>query len=79
MIDYDSKEDKINSINIIDFGFSVFDQENQRSNKLCGTPNYMAPEMFDESNFDLFKADVWAMGVVFYKVFSGNYPFKHQR
>jgi serine/threonine protein kinase len=37
----------------------------------------MAPEMFEESNFDLFKADVWAMGVVFYKVFSGNYPFKH--
>lgn len=39
-----------------------------------GTLRYMAPEMLSGSAYDL-KVDMWALGVLTYKLFYGNFPF----
>ena len=41
----------------------------------CGTAIYMAPEVFDNTNYDGIKADMWSMGVVLYSMCAGQYPF----
>lgn len=46
---------------------------------MCGTPNYMAPEIFENETNNLFICDIWALGVVFYKLCTGLYPFKHRK
>eukprot|EP00955_Chlamydomonas_euryale_P018163 193329-Chlamydomonas_euryale.AAC.1 len=45
---------------------------NQRLTKQMGTPLFMAPEVFT-GNFS-YKADIWAVGVSLYWLFSGQYP-----
>jgi serine/threonine protein kinase len=38
--------------------------------------NYtMAPEVMRMGSYD-FKADIWSIGVVFYQLLFGDYPFK---
>lgn len=42
----------------------------------CGTPNYMCPEIWNKKKmYNPKKADVWALGVVVYKLASGKFPF----
>jgi len=40
----------------------------------CGTPMYMAPEMFTHKGYDV-KIDVWAVGVILYSLLCGFPPF----
>ena len=42
---------------------------------ICGSPSYMAPEMFQNSGYDGPSVDVWACGVVLYAMLIGNFPF----
>jgi len=41
----------------------------------CGTPTYMAPELINKDEYDGFKSDVWACGVVLYAMLNGYFPF----
>ena len=44
--------------------------------KLCGKENYVAPEVIAGSQpFDPFKADVWALGIILFILFTGRPPF----
>lgn len=58
----------IRNIQLIDYGFSVINKNAADVNQMCGTPNYMAPEIFKDKNIDLVKCDIWSLGVVFYKI-----------
>lgn len=63
-------------IKIIDFGFSTCMPAHKKTKVLCGTPNYMAPEILAHVEFAGEAADVWALGVVLFYLLTGNYPFK---
>lgn len=59
-----------------DFGFAKMGSEYGRS--ILGTPMTMAPEiLFHESGTTIYnsKADLWSVGVVFYQLLFGRWPF----
>lgn len=67
-------------LKMADFGFaSVFDHANVDGAVMyteCGTPAYMAPEMFGARGYDARKTDIWACGVVLFTMFAGFPPFQ---
>lgn len=62
-------------IKIADFGFAKHITEATMAQTPCGTPLYMAPEIFQMKEYDE-KADVWSLGCVFYEMLVGFTPFK---
>lgn len=65
-----------NNIKICDFGVSKRITKNDTMTEQCGTPAYMAPELFKEGGYHGFGADLWSAGVVLYAMLSGTVPFK---
>ncbi|KAI0658115.1 Pkinase-domain-containing protein [Cubamyces menziesii] len=63
-------------IMIADFGLSrVLDDEKfHMLTEICGTPGYMAPEIFKKTGHGK-PVDVWAMGVITYFLLCGYTPF----
>ena len=62
-------------IKIADFGFSKFlDSKSQRSETMCGTPLYMAPQLVEDIKYT-YKADIWSLGVIFFELLTGSHPF----
>eukprot|EP00300_Choanocystis_sp_HF-7_P023789 c2501_g1_i1.p1 GENE.c2501_g1_i1~~c2501_g1_i1.p1 ORF type:complete len:484 (+),score=125.76 c2501_g1_i1:35-1453(+) len=69
-------------IKITDFGMAVLDQDTESANLLdtiCGTPNYVAPEVLAGQGYDGKKADVWSLGCVLFVMMVGELPFDGQR
>ena len=65
------------SIRIADFGVSKLVPEgtNKISIEMIGTPAYSAPEIFGDSTYDPFAADVWSLGVTLYYILFDRLPF----
>jgi len=60
-------------LKLADFGISkIMSDEMLTTN--CGTPVYMAPEIWAGNSYDN-KVDVWSIGVVMYYLLSGTHPF----
>ncbi|ESO12346.1 hypothetical protein HELRODRAFT_62768, partial [Helobdella robusta] len=67
--------DKEFSIKIADFGLAVqLDDLNEKHYTMCGTPNYISPEVALKSAHGL-EADVWSLGCLFYTMLVGTPPF----
>ncbi|KAF4669839.1 hypothetical protein FOL46_001172 [Perkinsus olseni] len=63
-------------IKIIDFGFSTSVPEGQNVKIFCGTPSYMCPQLVRGGEYNGFKADMWALGVIVYLLLLGSFPFR---
>lgn len=64
-------------VKVVDFGISkvLSAKELTVQSSFVGTPQYMAPEQLrGESSID-HRADIWAMGVILYRLLSRRYPF----
>ena len=60
-----------------DFGLATtlnFDGERKRS--LCGTPNYIAPEILDGKTGHSYEVDIWSIGIIIYILLIGKPPFE---
>ena len=69
--------DRGDDIKIGDFGLACkvqFDGERKRT--LCGTPNYIAPEVLEGKNGHSYEVDLWSIGVVMYTCLVGKPPFE---
>ena len=63
-------------IKISDFGLSkILDRPNDKTFTLCGTPQYISPEILDTEGYDK-TVDWWSLGIFFYEMLTGSLPFK---
>ena len=61
-------------VKIIDFGFCKKLSLGQQTQTLCGTPEYLAPELLHEADYGT-AVDWWALGCVMYEMMTGRLPF----
>jgi len=66
-------------LKLADFGFSSIARSAEKMYTECGTPGYMAPEVFGGKGgdgYDGFAADIWACGVILFIMLAGFPPFQ---
>ena len=62
---------------VIDFGISGFANGNQREKIKAGTTSFLPPEMASGEEYSSNrKLDIWALGVILYRMIEGIYPFE---
>jgi protein kinase X len=62
------------NLRLIDFGFAKVIPEGGRTWTLCGTPEYLAPEIILSKGHGK-SADWWALGILIYEMIFGYPPF----
>lgn len=63
-------------LKLADFGLATrVDFEGERKMTVCGTPNYIAPEVLQKKGHS-FEADIWAVGCIMYALLVGRPPFE---
>lgn len=60
---------------LADFGFSTQFSKEEKGEDFCGTPEFMAPEMYNFIPYDT-NVDIWSLGISFYKLLTNELPFK---
>ena len=65
-------------LKIGDFGLAArVTHANPRKKTVCGTPNYIAPEVIDGlKKGHSYEVDIWAIGVIMYTLLIGKPPFQ---
>lgn len=64
-------------IKLGDFGLATkVTYEGEKKWTICGTPNYIAPEVLSSKNGHSYEVDVWSIGVIIYTLLFGRPPFE---
>lgn len=61
-----------------DFGLATeLNEPNERKKTMCGTPNYIAPEILtsNDKRAYSYEVDIWAIGVITYTMLIGKAPY----
>jgi protein kinase A len=66
--------DRNGHLKVIDFGFAKKLHKNEWTYTLCGTPDYLAPEVLKGTGHS-FGVDYWSLGVLIYEMIFGCPPF----
>jgi serine/threonine-protein kinase len=73
------RSDGAELVKVLDFGISKLRREGDESltaeGQVLGTPRYMSPEQFGGASEADARADVWAIGLVLYKLIAGRLPY----
>ena len=68
--------DSTGRIKVADFGLSqLMSDHDDNLNQFDGSLYYAAPEIYRKVSFNPFKSDIWALGVLFFRLFTYEYPF----
>jgi polo-like kinase 1 len=60
-----------------DFGLaSKLDFDGEKKRTICGTPNYIAPEVLEGKSGHSYEVDIWSLGVIIYTLIIGKPPFE---
>ncbi|XP_050436499.1 ribosomal protein S6 kinase-related protein isoform X2 [Adelges cooleyi] len=62
-------------LQLIDFGLSKWLPQGCRTNTICGTSQYMAPEILQMGNYN-HSVDWWSAGVLLFQLLTNQYPPK---
>uniref|UniRef100_A0A1A9WDJ5 polo kinase n=1 Tax=Glossina brevipalpis TaxID=37001 RepID=A0A1A9WDJ5_9MUSC len=63
-------------VKIGDFGLATrIECEGERKKTLCGTPNYVAPEILTKKGHS-YEVDIWSIGCIMYALLVGQPPFQ---
>ena len=64
-------------LKIVDFGLATkLDFEGERKRMVCGTPNYIAPEILDGKTGYSYEVNIWSLGVIIYTLIIGRPLFE---
>ncbi|XP_023224247.1 cGMP-dependent protein kinase 1-like [Centruroides sculpturatus] len=66
--------DKDGYVKLVDFGFSKYLANGQKTWTFCGTPEYVAPEIILNKGHDR-AVDYWSIGILMYELLTGMPPF----
>ncbi|OHT04096.1 CAMK family protein kinase [Tritrichomonas foetus] len=72
---------KDGKVKIADFGLSTrLDFDDERKYTVCGTPNYLSPELLtNSSKGHSYEVDIWTIGVCAFAMLTGKPPFETPR
>jgi polo-like kinase 1 len=60
-----------------DFGLAAkIEFEGEKKRTICGTPNYIAPEILEGKSGHSYEVDIWSFGVLMYTMLIGKPPFE---
>jgi serine/threonine protein kinase len=65
-------------IRIADFGLAIFTENNEKQMQKCGTPGYVAPEVFHGRGYS-YKVDMFSLGSVFFSLLTGLLLFSGEK
>lgn len=68
--------DQYDQIKLTNFGMAKEFQNDETSNEKCSSLMFLAPELFLNKDVCPFKTDIWALGVTFFYMETGSFPFK---